>query len=79
MFGRPVAELCLITNEILNFIYERCGHRLTEWDQQLLNPKKLQIYADAIVLVLLTARLDLYADLQSTSVWSIMAINGFIQ
>ena len=48
MFGRPVAGLCLITNGILNFIYERHGHRLTEWDQQLLNPEKLQIYADAI-------------------------------
>lgn len=48
MFGRPVAELCMITNEILDFIYERHGHRLTEWNQQLLNSENLQIYADAI-------------------------------
>lgn len=48
MFGRPVAELCMITNEILDFIYAHHRHRLTEWNQQLLNAENLQIYADTI-------------------------------
>ena len=48
MFGRPVPELCMITNEILEFIYGRHGYRLTEWNQQLLNSENLQVYADAI-------------------------------
>ncbi|XP_028410552.1 uncharacterized protein LOC114533250 [Dendronephthya gigantea] len=48
LFGRPVPELCMITNKILDFIYERHGHRLTEWNENLMNPENLQIYADTV-------------------------------
>lgn len=48
MFNRPVPELSMITNEVLDFIFENHSHRLTQWDERLLSPAKLQIYADAI-------------------------------
>ena len=48
MFNRPVPELSMITNEVLNFIFENHSHRLTEWDERLLSPANLQVYADAI-------------------------------
>ena len=48
MFGRPVAELSLITNEVLDFIYETHSHRLMEWNEELLSPLNLEIYANAI-------------------------------
>lgn len=51
MFGRPVAELCMISNEILEYIYELHGHRLTEWNQDVLHPESLQIYADTIYMI----------------------------
>lgn len=48
MFGRPVAELSLITNEVLDFIYATHGHRLTQWNERLFSPGNIQIYAEAI-------------------------------
>jgi hypothetical protein len=48
LFGRPIPELCMISNEVVNFIYERHGEKITRWNHQLLNPHCLQQYADAI-------------------------------
>lgn len=48
MFGRPVAELSMITNEVIDFIYEHHAHRITEWNERLLSPENLQIYANKI-------------------------------
>ena len=48
MFGRPVPELCMISNEVLDFIYERHREKITRWNHQLLNPHCLQKYADAV-------------------------------
>ncbi|XP_028403364.1 uncharacterized protein LOC114526065 [Dendronephthya gigantea] len=48
MFGRPVAELSMITNEVIDFIYEHHAHRITAWNERLLSPENLQIYADKI-------------------------------
>ena len=47
-FGRPVAELSMIYSEVLNFIYDAHGHKLTQWNHDLLNPQSLESYADAI-------------------------------
>ena len=48
LFGRPVPELCMIANEVVDFIYDHHSHRLTQWNQQLLSPQSLRLFADAI-------------------------------
>ena len=48
IFGRPVPELCLIANQVTDHIFNLLGHRISQWDRDLLQPKKLQQYADAI-------------------------------
>ena len=47
-FGRPVPELAMITNEMVNYIYDIHGHRLTQWNHQILQPEALETYAQAI-------------------------------
>ena len=47
-FGRPVPELCMIYNVVLDWIYTNHGHRLTSWNQLFLTPAWLQQYARAI-------------------------------
>ena len=48
LFGRPVPELCMISNEVVDFIYERHREKIIRWNHQLLNPYCLQQYADAV-------------------------------
>ena len=47
-FARPVPQFCMISNEIMNFIYETQHHRLRSFDQLWLSPENLQNYADVI-------------------------------
>jgi len=47
-FGRPVPELSMITNCVIDHLYNNHGHRITQWNHQILNPPLLQTYADAI-------------------------------
>lgn len=47
-FGRPVPELSMITNCVIDYLYNNHGHRITQWNRQILNPPLLQTYADAI-------------------------------
>lgn len=47
-FGRPVPELCMITNTVLDWVYNTHGHRLTSWDQPFLSRDSLENYARAI-------------------------------
>ena len=47
-FGRPVPEISMITNAVLDFIYEHHGHRITRWNHRVLSPRNLEIYAEAI-------------------------------
>ena len=47
-FGRPVSVLSLIMNHVMDYIYYVHGHRITQWNQDILNPGALQHYADAI-------------------------------
>jgi len=48
LFGRSVPELSMINNEVLEFIYETHGHLISRWNQRILSPDLLQIYADAV-------------------------------
>ena len=47
-FGRPVPELCIITNLVMDFIYDLHGHRITQWNPTILNSRLLEEYATVI-------------------------------
>ena len=47
-FGRPVPVLSMITNRVIDFLYDTHAYRLTQWNDTILNPLALQTYADAI-------------------------------
>ena len=47
-FARPVPEISIINNHIMDLIYERWHHLLTRYNHDLLSPPKLRQYADAI-------------------------------
>ena len=47
-FARPVTELSLIANTILDWIYEFHGFRLTSWNQAFLAPPFFESYARAV-------------------------------
>lgn len=48
VFGRPVPELCMITNHVMNYIFDTHCHRITEWNNTLLSPDLLEVYANAV-------------------------------
>ena len=47
-FGRPVPELCMITNAMLDWIFDNHSHRILDWSANVLNPYLLEVYANAI-------------------------------
>ena len=47
-FGRPVPEMCMISNTVMDIIFDNHGHRLSQWNPDILNPQMLQIYAATI-------------------------------
>ena len=47
-FGRPVPELCIISNEIVNTIHNLYGHKLQNFNQAWLSPAKLEDYTHAV-------------------------------
>ena len=47
-FARPVPEISIITNHIMDLIYDRWHHLLTRYNHDLLSPPKLLQYAEAI-------------------------------
>ena len=47
-FAKPLPVLCMITNKVLDFIFDMHGHRIMEWNNTVLNPRSLEIYCNAI-------------------------------
>ena len=47
-FGRPVPQLCMIFNQILDCIYQQGGHLIDGLNQRWLQPQKLEEFAAAI-------------------------------
>lgn len=47
-FGLPVPVLNMVCNDVLDFIYDTNGHRITQWNPTVLSPADLQIYGDAV-------------------------------
>ena len=48
IFGRAVPELSIMTNRILDFMYDTHGHLLRSFNQAWLAPAELSSYADAV-------------------------------
>jgi len=47
-FPRPVSVLSLISNEVLDDIYETHSHLVIDWNRDVLAPAALQTYAKAV-------------------------------
>ena len=47
-FGRPVPVLSMINNAVLDYIYDAHSHRITQWNNMILDPVNLERYANAI-------------------------------
>ena len=48
LFARPVPELCMLHNVVLEWVFENHGHHLTSWNQPFLSSVCLEQYAQAI-------------------------------
>ena len=46
--GRPVPQLCMVKNHMVDYLFNRYGNLLKNLDQSWLAPQHLQMYADAI-------------------------------
>ena len=46
--ARPVPELCIITNEVMDNVFNNHSHRISQWNRDILSSLLLQEYADAI-------------------------------
>lgn len=49
-FGRPVVVLSMVTNTVLDYILTTNSLKILLWDQTILQPAQLQVYADAVSL-----------------------------
>lgn len=47
-FGRPVPELSMISSLVVDTVYQEHNHRITQWNDTLLNLALLETYARAI-------------------------------
>ena len=47
-FGRPISQVCMVTNRLVDHILDRFGHLLINLDQLWLSRHHLQLFADAI-------------------------------
>ena len=47
-FGRPVRELCMITNTVLDYVFNIHGHRISQWNPDILSTQNPLEYADVI-------------------------------
>ena len=48
IFGQPVSELSIISNEVIDWIYTEHGHRVTQWNHRILDPTLLSTYVNEI-------------------------------
>ena len=46
--GKPVPVLSMVTNTVIDYIYTIHGHRITRWNDALLNPVALDTYARSV-------------------------------
>ena len=48
IFGRPVPELCMINNTVIDWVYNHHRHRIMDWNPNVLSPIQLENYAEAV-------------------------------
>jgi len=48
LFSRPVPQICMVTNEVMNHIYDRWHHLLSDLNQPWLSPANLERFAEAV-------------------------------
>ena len=48
LFGRPVSQLCMVANLVVDYVNDRFGYLLTDLDQSCLSRQCLQMFANAI-------------------------------
>ena len=88
-FGQLVPVLSMVSNQLLDYIYNTHGHRITWWNHQVLSQPLLQVYSDTIaaqgsaspwtiVLESLMGQFVQFADLQSIREQSIMATREYM-
>ena len=46
-FARPVPQLCLISNVVMDYIYTQWNHLLSTFNQPWLSPENLELFAEA--------------------------------
>ncbi|XP_068752999.1 uncharacterized protein [Montipora capricornis] len=47
-FAKPVPVISMVTNTVLDFIYDTHGARITRWNHDILGPDQMEMYAAAI-------------------------------
>ena len=47
-FGRPVPVISMAVNHVIDYIYDTHGHLITRWNDAVLNPRALELYAESI-------------------------------
>ena len=47
-FAKPVPVLCMVSNIVLNYIFDLHHHRITTWNNSILSPFAIQQYFDAV-------------------------------
>ena len=48
IFGRPVPELWMINNTVIDWVYNHHRHRIMDWNPNVLSPIQLENYAEAV-------------------------------
>ena len=48
LFARPVPVLCMITNQVLDYIYQAHSHRILQWNHQQLSQANLEKLAEVV-------------------------------
>ena len=47
-FAKPVPVLSMINNHMMDYIYDTHGHKVLNWNHEILSPVNLQTYVNAI-------------------------------
>ena len=47
-FAKSVPVISMITNTVLDHMYDMHGHRISRWNHDILSPDQLEMYAAAI-------------------------------
>ena len=47
-FAKPVPVLSMINNHMIDYIYDTHGHKVLNWNHEILSPVNLQMHVNAI-------------------------------